>query len=62
LRFAHFIGPNGTPAAVVGAAFHGLAGLQHLRNKERTRLANIALMSDLFIATIAGLSSDCGVK
>jgi GTP:adenosylcobinamide-phosphate guanylyltransferase len=44
---------NGTPAAIVGAVFYGLAGLQHLRNTERTRLTNIALASDLFIATIA---------
>ena len=42
-----------TPAAIVGAAFYGLAGLQHVRNTERTRLENIAMASDLFIAAIA---------
>ncbi|MBO1904958.1 hypothetical protein J4G37_08630 [Microvirga sp. 3-52] len=55
MRFSHLIGPNGTPAAIVGAVFYGLASLQHLRNTERTRLANIALASNLFIATIAVL-------
>jgi hypothetical protein len=42
------------PAAIVGAVFYGLTGLQHRRNRERTGLVeNIATASDLFIASIA---------
>ncbi|EIM29494.1 DUF6790 family protein [Microvirga lotononidis] len=42
-----------TPAALVGAVFYGLAGLQHLRNRQRTGTENIAMASDLWIAAIA---------
>ncbi|WP_262028938.1 DUF6790 family protein [Microvirga sp. Mcv34] len=42
-----------TPAAIVGAVFYGLAGLQHVRNRARTGLENIAMASDLFIAAVA---------
>ncbi|MCG7394191.1 hypothetical protein MHY87_14895 [Microvirga sp. ACRRW] len=41
-----------TPAAFAGAVFYGLAGLQHLRNSERTGIENMALASDLFVAAI----------
>jgi hypothetical protein len=42
-----------TPAAIVGAVFCGLADRQHLRNRERTGMENIAMAPDLFIAAIA---------
>lgn len=37
------------PAALVGALFFGLAGVQHAMNKGRERLADFAMASDLFV-------------
>ena len=38
-----------TPSAVAGAIFYGLAGTNHLVQKSRNRLQNLAMLSDLFI-------------
>jgi len=43
-----------TPAAVAGAVFYGLAGANHLVTKNRTRLQNVAMLSDLFACGILG--------
>jgi hypothetical protein len=45
------------PAAVSGAIFYGLAGLNHLRSGQRTASARIAMFSDLWalIALAASL-------
>jgi len=40
------------PAGVCSAVFFLLAGVQHLRNTERNRKENIALVSDLLIAAV----------
>jgi hypothetical protein len=37
------------PAALAGGLFYGLAGVQHAMNKGRERLADIAMVSDLFV-------------
>jgi hypothetical protein len=37
------------PAAIAGGLFYGLAGVQHAMNKGRERLADIAMVSDLFV-------------
>lgn len=37
-----------TPAAVAGAVFYGLAAANHLAQKNRNRLQNTAMVSDLF--------------
>lgn len=37
-----------TPAAVAGAIFSGLAGINHLLTKSRNRLQNVAMLTDLF--------------
>jgi hypothetical protein len=40
------------PSAVAGGIFFGLAGLSHLRRRERTRFENIALWSDLSLFAV----------
>jgi hypothetical protein len=50
---ATLVAPGWTlPAAIAGAIFYGLAGLNHLRQDERNRLENVAMISDLFIAVV----------
>jgi hypothetical protein len=41
-----------TPAALAGAVFYGLAGTNHLVTKNRNRLQNAAMLSDLFACAI----------
>jgi hypothetical protein len=41
-----------TPAAVAGAIFYGLAGANHLLTKNRNRLENVAMLTDLFVCGI----------
>jgi hypothetical protein len=41
-----------TPAALAGAVFYGLAGTNHLVTKNRNRLQNVAMLSDLFACGI----------
>jgi hypothetical protein len=41
-----------TPAAVAGGVFYGLAGINHLVSKNRNRLQNVAMVSDLFICGV----------
>ena len=43
------------PAAICSAVFFLLAGVQHLRNTERSREENIALVSDLLIAAVLAI-------
>ena len=40
------------PAALAGAIFYGLAGINHTTHTERNRLENVAMVSDLFIAAL----------
>jgi hypothetical protein len=40
------------PAAISGGLFYGLAGAKHVLNNPRTRLENIAMVSDLFMSAI----------
>jgi hypothetical protein len=40
------------PAAITGALFFGLAGAKHVLNRPRTRLENIAMVSDLFVFAV----------
>jgi hypothetical protein len=40
------------PAAISGGLFYGLAGAKHVLNNPRTRLENIAMVSDLFMFAI----------
>jgi hypothetical protein len=39
-----------TPAAVAGCVFYGLAGINHLAHRNRNRLENLAMVSDLLFA------------
>jgi hypothetical protein len=41
-----------TPAAMLGAIYYGLAGINHCFHKARNKLANVALVSDLFAAVV----------
>jgi len=41
-----------TPAALAGAVFYGLAGINHLATKSRNRLQNVAMLSDLYACVI----------
>jgi predicted DNA repair protein MutK len=43
------------PLAMVGAIFYGLAGINHCFHKNRNRLQNLALVSDLFAGLILGV-------
>ena len=45
-----------TPLAMLGAIFYGLAGINHCFHKNRNRLQNLALVSDLFAGLILGIS------
>jgi hypothetical protein len=38
--------------ALAGVVFYGLAGVNHARHSERGRLQNMAMISDLLIATV----------
>jgi hypothetical protein len=40
------------PMAMVGAIFYGLAGINHLGQKQRNKLQNMAMTSDLFAALV----------
>jgi hypothetical protein len=40
------------PAALAGAIFYGLAGLNHLRSGGRTNFARIAMISDLWASAV----------
>jgi hypothetical protein len=40
------------PAAMLGAIFYGLAGINHCFHKHRNKLQNLALASDLFAAAV----------
>jgi hypothetical protein len=40
------------PAALAGAIFYTLDGLNHLRDKQRTRLQTVAMVSNLFVAIV----------
>ena len=40
------------PAAIAGAIFYGLAGLNHVQHSERNRIESVAMISDLFIALV----------
>jgi hypothetical protein len=44
-----------TPAAMLGAIYYGLAGINHFFHKGRTRLQNVALVSDLFAASVLAI-------
>jgi hypothetical protein len=44
------------PAAVAGAIFYGLAGLNHLRSGQRTTHARIAMLSDLWALVVLAAS------
>ena len=43
------------PAGLAGTVFYGLAGLNHLLHKGRTRNQSIAMVSDLLVAIILGV-------
>jgi hypothetical protein len=45
------------PVAMAGAIFYGLAGVNHLLHKQRNKLQNFAMLSDLFAASILILCS-----
>lgn len=40
------------PAAVIGAIFYGLAGINHVMHRSRNSLQNLAMTSDFFAATV----------
>jgi len=40
------------PLAVVGAIFYGLAGINHMMHKQRNKLQDAAMTSDLFASAI----------
>ena len=40
------------PAALAGGLFYGLAGINHLATKNRNRLQNVAMLSDLYACGI----------
>lgn len=40
------------PLAVIGAVFYALAGVNHVMHKQRNKLQNVAMISDLFAATM----------
>jgi hypothetical protein len=43
------------PAALVGALYYGLAGINHCFHRARNRLENVALVSDLFAALVLAI-------
>lgn len=44
-----------TPAAMLGAIYYGLAGINHCFHRGRNRLQNVALVSDLFAASVLAI-------
>lgn len=49
IALGSILAPNWlAPSAVAGAVFYGLASINHLVTKNRNRLQNVALLSDLF--------------
>jgi hypothetical protein len=44
-----------TPAAMLGAIYYGLAGINHCFHKGRNQLQNLALASDLFAASVLAI-------
>jgi hypothetical protein len=44
-----------TPAAMLGAIYYGLAGINHCFHKGRNKLQNVALVSDLFAAVVLAI-------
>lgn len=40
------------PAATLGAIYYGLAGINHCFHKDRNKLQNVALVTDLFAAAV----------
>ncbi|HXP65477.1 MAG TPA: DUF6790 family protein [Steroidobacteraceae bacterium] len=44
-----------TAAALVGAIFYGLAGISHCFHRDRNKLENVALVSDLFAAAVLAI-------
>src|SRR5580698_5729684 len=50
---ASFFAPSWVmPAALLGAIYYGLAGINHCFHQDRNKLANVALVSDLFAAVV----------
>jgi hypothetical protein len=50
------IRPTWVPAAaVVGALYYGLAGVNHCFHPDRNKLQNVALVSDLFAAAVLAI-------
>lgn len=43
------------PAAMLGAIYYGLAGINHCFHKDRNLLQNVALVSDLFAAVVLSI-------
>jgi len=43
------------PLALIGTIFYGLAGCNHLLHKNRNRLQNVAMVSDLLVSGILGV-------
>jgi hypothetical protein len=43
------------PAGLAGAVFYGLAGIQHVRNGERSGHETIALVTDLLVFVVLGV-------
>jgi hypothetical protein len=44
-----------TPAAMLGAIYYGLAGINHCFHESRNQLQNVALVSDLFAASVLAI-------
>jgi hypothetical protein len=42
-------------AALVGALFYGLAGINHCFHRDRNKLQNLAMVSDLFAAVVLAI-------
>lgn len=50
---ASWLFPTWVPAvALVGGVFYSLAGINHLRQVHRSKLENIAMLSDLFVGLV----------
>jgi predicted Na+-dependent transporter len=49
---SYFFGAWRAPAAVAGALFYLMAGVNHLLEKHRNRLQNLAMISDLFVGIV----------
>ena len=56
IGIASLLAPNWvTPAAMLGAIYYGLAGINHCFHRGRNRLQNVALVSDLFAASVLAI-------